>query len=91
MTNLSPLAAEIRRIYHRQYRQRKQSEQTPRPAVHAKAERDRRYWEKKAQDLLDQLEQSGHADMAEKLRKCPSAADFVEYQLIIEDFYKLKT
>lgn len=40
------MAAELRREYHRQYRQR-QREQSPGKT----AERDRRYWERKAAKL----------------------------------------
>lgn len=79
MIELSPLALEMRRAYYRQYRQKKLKQHSPEPAANVTGERDRRYWEKKADDYLAELAASGMAEQAETVKNCPSAADFDEY------------
>jgi hypothetical protein len=87
MTKLSPLANEIRREYYRQYRAKQNQASVKSPT----SERDLRYWEKKASDLITKLEQSGHIEQAEMIKNCPSVAEFSGIIRILTDSEMTKT
>ena len=74
MIELSPLAAEIRRAYYRQYRASKLKQVKP-AAVNITGERDRRFWEKKAQEYLAEMAASSRLELTESDGNCPPAAD----------------
>lgn len=81
MGDMTLLAQAVRRQYFRDYRLKKAKNDAvdgSRQASSPTANRDRRYWLNKADKLIDQLQQNGRADIAEKLLNCPSAVELAK-------------